>query len=245
VTRLGSQLVVLGDAHLGAAPPATEEALLAFLERVPGLGDCLLINGDLFDFWFAYRRVIPRAGFPVASALAVLRRKLPIAMTGGNHDRWGDSFWEDDLDIRFGSESLRFELGSQVVFAVHGDGLAEQTIGGRIVHRVVRHPLTAAVFRALPADLGFRLADRLSGTLGDPGTNSEGLERAAEAQEAWAEAKLRADSSIGLLVMGHTHRPRLSEPAPGRRFLNPGAWCDGWRYAVATDRKVELRTWNG
>ena len=46
---LGQSLVVVSDAHLGVAPPATEEALLSFLEGVPDLGDCLLINGDLFN----------------------------------------------------------------------------------------------------------------------------------------------------------------------------------------------------
>ena len=62
---LGHTLVVVSDAHLGVTPPAVEAALLAFLDAVPTLGDCLLINGDLFDFWFAYSRVIPRRGFHV------------------------------------------------------------------------------------------------------------------------------------------------------------------------------------
>jgi UDP-2,3-diacylglucosamine pyrophosphatase LpxH len=57
----------------------------------------------------------------------------------------------------------------------------------------------------------------------------------------WAETRLARDPSLGLLVLGHTHRPALTEPAPGRRYLNPGAWFDGFRYAVATERVVELR----
>ena len=58
---LGHALVVVSDAHLGVAPPAVEEALLAFLEAVPDLGDCLLVNGDLFDFWFSYAGSFPAA----------------------------------------------------------------------------------------------------------------------------------------------------------------------------------------
>ena len=61
---LGHTLVVVSDAHLGVTPPAVEEALLAFLDRVPQEGDCLLVNGDLFDFWYSYGRVIPRSGLP-------------------------------------------------------------------------------------------------------------------------------------------------------------------------------------
>jgi len=65
----GPTLVVVSDAHLGVTPPAVEATLLAFLETVPTLGDSLLINGDLFDFWYSYSRVIPRRGFHVAAAL--------------------------------------------------------------------------------------------------------------------------------------------------------------------------------
>ena len=60
---LGTAVVTVADAHLGAAPHSVTEAFLAFLEQVPDLGDALLINGDLFDFWFAYRHAIPRHGF--------------------------------------------------------------------------------------------------------------------------------------------------------------------------------------
>ena len=72
---LGERLVIVSDAHLGEAPADVEEALLAFLDRVPSLGDALLLNGDLFDFWFSWRRVIPRRGFHVAAGLRDLRRR--------------------------------------------------------------------------------------------------------------------------------------------------------------------------
>ncbi len=215
--------------------------MLAFLDQVPSLGDCLLVNGDLFDFWFAWRRAIPRGGFRVASALAALRRRVPILMTGGNHDRWGDSFWDRDAGITFGAEGVRFGVGGLTVHAVHGDGIAEQHWSARVMHRLTRHRATIAAFRSLPPDLGFWLVDHLSGRLADATRDAAVLDRAAAAQRAWAEARLAADPELGLLVLGHTHRPALTEPAPGRHYLNPGAWLDGLRYAVATDRAIELR----
>jgi UDP-2,3-diacylglucosamine hydrolase len=245
IPALGQQLVIMSDAHLGAAPADTEEAVFAFLEQVPALGDCLLLNGDLFDFWFAYRQVIPRRGFAIASALTALRRKVPVVMTGGNHDRWGDSFWEQDVGIPFGAESLRFRVGDRTVLALHGDGLAEQHPGARFVHRLTRNRLALACFRLIPPDLSFRLVDRLSGHLADSTRDEAVLDRAAATQRAWAEARLRTDRELGLVVMGHTHRPAVSEPIPGRHYCNPGAWMDAMRYAVATGSAVELRTWTG
>ena len=81
---LGHALVVVSDAHLGVAPPDVEEALLSFLDAVPTMGDCLLVNGDLFDFWFSYARVIPRRGFHVGAPLAPLRRVLYPSQAGSS-----------------------------------------------------------------------------------------------------------------------------------------------------------------
>ncbi|MGH7703868.1 MAG: hypothetical protein ACREMO_12305, partial [Gemmatimonadales bacterium] len=73
----------------------------------------------------------------------------------------------------------------------------------------------------------------------------ETLDRAAVRQREWAERELAARVELGLVIMGHTHRPALSEPAPGRQYLNPGAWLDGFRYAVATEAGAELKQFSG
>ena len=234
------QLVVVGDAHLGAVPEHVEEAMLEFLERVPTLGDALLVNGDLFDFWFAWRRAIPRGGFRVASALTQLARRRPVYMTGGNHDRWGDSFWDRDAGIAFGAEGVRLTVGGITTLAVHGDGLAEQHWSAKLMHRITRSRVTIAAFRSLPPDFGFWLVDHLSGKLADSTRDAAVLDKAALAQAAWAESYLAQHPDLGLLILGHTHRTALKEVGGGRRYLNPGAWLDGLKYAIATDKHAEL-----
>jgi UDP-2,3-diacylglucosamine hydrolase len=241
---LGRTLVIISDAHLGVAPSETEEGLLDFFEAVPSLGDCLLINGDLFDFWFTYSRVIPRRGFHVAAALARLRRHLPIVMVGGNHDRWDRDFWEGDLGLSFSPYRATFKVGSRTVTAVHGDGLAESRWQARVIHRIIQHPATAAVYRVLHPDLGLRMVDLLSPVLGDHTVDEAKLTRAAARQRQWAERLLADDTGVGLLVMGHTHRAVLEELATGRQYLNPGAWFDSFRYAVATETGAELCTFH-
>jgi UDP-2,3-diacylglucosamine hydrolase len=240
---LGHSLVVVSDAHLGVASSGVEDALLEFLDAVPTLGDCLLINGDLFDFWFTYSRVIPRRGFHVAAALARLRRRLPIVMVGGNHDRWDSGFWQRDLGVDFNPLRATFQLGHRTVTAIHGDGLAEPRWQARLIHRVIQHSATAAVYRVLHPDLGLRLVDLLSPILGDHTVDETKLARAAARQREWAERLLANEPQVGLLIMGHTHQAVLSTSATGRQYLNPGAWFDGFRYAVATERGAELRRW--
>jgi len=242
---LGQNLLVVSDAHLGRGTSETEEAFLAFLAAAPSLGDCLLINGDLFEFWFTYERVVPRTGFRVAACLAELRRRIPVVMTGGNHDRWGGTFWQKELGIEFSPSEVRLEIGRRVVLALHGDGVTETRPSARWLHRVTRHPLAIAGFRSLHPDVGHWLVDHLSASLGNSEPDPAAMADAARQQQRWAEARLESDSSIGAIVLGHTHKAVLSEPLPGRHYLNPGAWFDGYRFAVLGDERTELIRFTG
>jgi UDP-2,3-diacylglucosamine hydrolase len=239
------RLIVVADAHLGAVPASVEEALLHLLDELPKLGDGLLLNGDLFAFWFSYRRAIPRSGVRVLARLAALARRFPVLMTGGNRDRWGESFWEGELGIRFSAEELEFPLGHGRVIARHGDGIAEPTRRLALRHWIVGHPLTSAGYRALPPDLGFWLGARMGGRV-DQSARAERLrDQAASLQHRWAERRLQDAAPGTLLVLGHTHRPVSEELLPRRRYLNPGAWLDGHRYAIATDASVTLMQYPG
>ena len=182
----------------------------------------------------------PRPG-AAAAALAGLARRMPVLMVGGNHDRWGGDFWERDLGLRFDPHRLTFRVGDRQVAAIHGDGLTEPRRRARLLHRVINHPITAAVYRTLHPDVGLRLVELLSPHLGDHTSNAAKLDEAAARQQAWAEALLGREPDLGLVIMGHTHRPEVSRLAGGKTYLNPGAWFDGLRYAVATEDGAELR----
>jgi UDP-2,3-diacylglucosamine hydrolase len=233
-------LVVVSDAHIGAAPAETEAALLDFLDAVPSLGDSLLINGDLFQFWFAYRQVIPRRGFAVAARVAAIARRLPVAIVGGNHDRWGDAFWADQPGVRYARHALRFEAGGRRIHAVHGDGLPRRRGFRPLLQRIVGHPLTSITYRWLHPDLGVPLANAAAPFLGGGPASPAQRDRRAAEQQRWAEAAVRRDSSVDLLVMGHTHAPALVDVEPGRTYLNPGAWVEGLRYATVCGGAVRL-----
>jgi UDP-2,3-diacylglucosamine hydrolase len=234
-------VVIVSDAHLGLS--ASPDDFLRFLARVPDLGSHLVVNGDLFDFWFEYGTVIPRRAFRVLSALHGLTAAgIRLTVTGGNHDRWGGRFWRDELGAAFHPDGTRLELAGWRCAVLHGDGMNDTHAGARVMHRVTRWPATAAAFRWLHPDVGLRLVDALSGRLGRATRRAAVLERAAAAQAEWARDFLDREPDVDVLVMGHTHRPVLERVAPGRWYVNPGAWCDGRCYAVLTQSGPALRT---
>ncbi len=237
-------MVVVGDAHLGSAGPGDQEAFHDFLAAVPSLGTRLLITGDLFDFWFEYRSVIPRRPFPTLARLAALReRGIPIEVFGGNHDRWGGDFWSGDLGIPFHREGADLLLAGRRAWVHHGDGLAEQKLGGKIIHAVTRNPLTILVFSLLHPTAGFWLADRLSGTLSEGTKVDAVLDRAAEGQERYARQVLADRKDLQLVLMAHTHRQKLVEVEPGRFYLNAGQWVRDRQYALVSSSEIRLLRW--
>jgi UDP-2,3-diacylglucosamine hydrolase len=234
------RLLVIADAHIGSAPTANEVALLRFLREAPHLGDALLIAGDLFEFWFGWRRVIPRRGFAVAAALAEAAARMPVSMAGGNHDRWGRQPWTD-AGITWSRGQLGLQVGERRVSVLHGDGLAERP--GRISwsHRLIAHPLTAATFRLLHPDFGIWLVDRLSPWLGETHSIAQRKADSAARQREYARQHLARDLKPWMLIMGHTHVAALEELLPGRFYLNPGPWIEEQCYAVVTQEGATLR----
>ena len=224
--------IVVSDAHLGAASSEATEALHRFLRAAPDLCDHLVINGDLFEFWFEYQSVIPRAAFPTLNALAAVRRAgVELTLTGGNHDRWGGPFWREQLGAEFHAGAVELELAGLRALVVHGDDVVDGELGARLLHRITRWPLTVKLFRTLHPDVGYALVRRLAPLLA--GSRDEDVvRRAAASQREYAERLLAERQELDLLVLGHTHWAAIVEAGPRRWYLNPGAWCDGWRYAV-------------
>lgn len=213
---------------------------------MPDLGTHLVLNGDVFDFWFEYRSVIPRSAFSTLAALSQLRDLgIGLTITGGNHDRWGGGFFEEELGATFHRKSVEVELSGLRALVRHGDGINELHRGGRLMHAITRMPITARVFRLIHPDFGFWFVRRMSTALSTHTNVDAVLQQAANAQLAYAKELMEERRDIELLVLGHTHRPVIVEVEPRRWYVNPGAWMDDLRYAVVTPQGPELCTFEG
>lgn len=235
--------IILADAHISSRQddPAST-ALQRFLVQVPRLGNHLVINGDLFEFWFEYRSVIPRHVFPVLGALwDVTRAGVRVTIIGGNHDRWGGRFWREQLGAAFHPRSAELDLAGWHAFVGHGDGVMEPTLLSKALHGIIGHPMTAATFRILHPDLGFWLVRKSARILSRRRDDQQEMRRAAAAQATTARELLERRTDLHLAVYGHTHWAMLEEIAPKRWYLNPGAWMNECAYAVVTPDGPELR----
>ncbi|MDB4947637.1 MAG: Calcineurin-like phosphoesterase superfamily domain protein [Gemmatimonadetes bacterium] len=237
---------VVSDTHLGAVPPATERAFRGFLAHVREHASELLINGDLFDFWFEYRSVILREHFRVVAALAdVVEAGVPVTFVGGNHDAWAGSFLRDEVGIRVIDGPVRMELGGRRTLVAHGDGVGAGDLRYRMLKAVIRSRVSIRAFRALHPDLGRRIANVASTTEHKAGTGDVRAKNRADFIEAWGVREMEADASLDLVLTGHAHVPLVREVAPGRFYANSGDWIRSYTYLVLPPEggAPEMRIW--
>ena len=224
---------VASDVHLGAVPSGRERAFVRWLGHAGAAASEVVIDGDLFDFWFEYRTAIPRGHTRVLGALASLvDAGVPVRLVGGNHDWWGGSYLEQEVGLILHRDPLVLDLAGRRTFLAHGDGLGRGDLGYRMLRLVLRGRATRWAFRWLHPDVGARIATRVSATEERTGHSSEDEKRRASFLEAWAVSKLREDPSIELVVLGHTHIPRLLEVEPGRFYVNAGDWVNHQSYVI-------------
>jgi UDP-2,3-diacylglucosamine hydrolase len=236
---------VVSDIHLGGVPASTERAFREFLAHLSGRTRDLLINGDLFDFWFEYRSVIQARHYRVLAALADLRDAgVRIRFLGGNHDAWGGRFLREEVGIELLQEGQVIRLAGRSALVVHGDGVGAGDLGYRILRRVIRSPVSVRLFRTLHPDLGSRIAAFVSTTEGKHGTPDRANPARAEALRNWAMAALDRNPELDMVLAGHTHTPAVDQVRPGRYYVNTGDWINHFTFLVLhPGRPPEMRRW--
>lgn len=235
------------DVHLGAIPPENERAFLRWLEHAGAHASRIVVNGDLFDFWFEYRSVVPRGHARVLGALArLVDADVPVHLVGGNHDWWGGSFLSDEIGVEFHRDPTVLELADRKTLLAHGDGVGGGEMGYRILKRILRARVTRWAFRWLHPDVGSSLARLVSQTGDRAAEPSPTPDDRSKALQSWARETLVDDPSLDLVVLGHTHRPTLEEVRPDRYYVNTGDWLHNRSYVVLSPGSEPcLARWEG
>ena len=231
---------VFSDVHLGVTPPQVEGALLGFLDHVESAAGSVIINGDLFDFWFEWRTVMPRAGFRVLAALArVVDAGVPVLWVAGNHDCWGGDLLTKDVGVTYHVGAWSGTVAGWRTRVDHGDGLRDvEDRRYRALRRVLRNPWSIRAFRWIHPDFGTRIA------LGS--SHASRTYRARDGGEGLrqvAHRALQAMPDVDLLIYGHSHVPLL-ERGPAGVYANAGTWMDDTTYLTIREDAVRLHRWS-
>lgn len=243
----GKKVYFASDNHLGAPTRADslprEKKFVAWLDSIKDDAGAIFLMGDLFDFWFEYKTVVPKGFTRTLGKLAELSDMgIPITYFVGNHDLWMNGYFEEELNIPVYHKPKQFLINNTSFFIGHGDGLGPHDKGFKRMKKVFTNPLAKWFFKWLHPDLGVRLGQHLS-------VNNKIISGEADAKflgedKEWlilyAKRKLE-EQHYDHFIFGHRHLPMEIKLNEKSTYTNLGDWIAYFTYAVFDGEKLSLQ----
>jgi len=238
------------DFHLGAPDYETslqrEKKIVAWLDKVSEDATEIFLVGDIFDFWFEYKRAIPKGFVRLQGKIAELTdRGIPIHVFTGNHDMWIFDYIPKELGVSLYREPITREFFGKRYFIGHGDGLGPGDRGYKFIKKVFANKISQWFFARLHPNFGIWLAEKSSKTSRAHTGNSD--EKYHGDENEWlfqfCQDTLKTQH-YDYFVFGHRHLPLEKEVGENSMYVNLGEWINYCTYLEVSANKVELKTWN-
>lgn len=249
----GKRIHFLSDFHLGvpdaASSLAREKRIVAFLDEAAKHAEEIILLGDLFDFWFEYRRAVPRGHVRLLGKMAELTdRGIPVHLFIGNHDMWIFDYVPRETGVMVHRGPIVREINGRRFYIGHGDGLGPGDRGYKLIKAVFRNPVCQWLFARLHPNFALWLGDALSGQ--SRKKSYENDRRWLGEDKEWLAhycRELLTRERYDYMVFGHRHLPIDMGIAQGSRYVNLGDWITHFTYATfdGTDMRLMKRMSDG
>lgn len=246
----GKKIYFASDFHLGAPDRMQslerEKKIVQWLDSIRPDAAHIFLVGDLFDFWFEYKNVIPKGYTRLLGALASLTdQNIPVSVFTGNHDMWMDGFFEEELHIPVYGEPRSYTIGGKKFYIGHGDGLGPGDQGYKFIKRLFRNKYCRGLFAALHPSWGISIANYFS----HKSRKMTQLETFLGEDHEWLvlySKEILRQQFFDYFIFGHRHLP-LDIPLndSGSRYINLGDWINHYSYAVFDGSNLELKYYTG
>jgi UDP-2,3-diacylglucosamine hydrolase len=245
----GKKIYFLSDFHLGAPNEVEsrkrEDRLVRFLNHAKQDAAAFFIVGDIFDFWFEYKTVVPKGFVRILGCLAQISDAgIPLHIFTGNHDLWMQDYLEKELNAQVYFEPHSFQFGDKQFLIGHGDGLGPGDYGYKRLKKVFTNPICQWLFRWMHPDAGIRLANYFSAkSRAKTGTADEVF---LGADKEWLIIYAKEQSKkmdIDYFVFGHRHFAIDYAINERSHYINLGDWIRLNTYGVFDGTTMQLLKW--
>lgn len=233
----------ISDIHLGLlshdVEKEKEKLLVKFFDYAKSSCDELFIVGDLFDYWFEYKRVIQKGFVRTISAMNEFTDTgKSIHYIIGNHDFLHRDFFETEIGVKLYHDPIEISLNRKKFFIGHGDGLIKNDVGYNILKKILRNRTLQKIYSLIHPDLGIKIASKTSKTSRDytAKKNYGAVDGLLET------AKQKIDLGYDYVMFGHSHE-RVLEKYQNGIYVNLGTWLDKPCYGKFTE-SFEIIEWN-
>ena len=249
VLETGKKVYFLSDFHLGA-PNDTEsrkreDRLVRFLQHARKDAGIIFIVGDIFDFWFEYKTVVPKGFVRILGTLAQMADEgIQLHIFTGNHDLWMQDYLSKELNAKLYFEPQQFTIQNTQFLIGHGDGLGPGDKGYKRLKKVFTNPICQWLFRWLHPDAGIQLANYFSRKSRAKTGNADEIFLGEDKEWLILYTKEKAKTmSVDYFIFGHRHYAIDFKINEKSRYINLGDWIRLNTYAVFDGTALQLLTW--
>ncbi len=228
----------ISDAHLGVpsreASLEREKKLVKWLNQVAPQAQAIYLLGDIFDFWFEYRHVVPKGFVRLFGAIAsITDQGTPVHFFTGNHDLWIKDYFQKELGMIVHHKGVSTQINGRKFFIHHGDGLGKGDYGYKFLKKVFCCKPCQWLFARLHPNFAIDLA-RLSSRrsrMAHAEDDEKFLGEDKEFLAQWAKQKLE-ETHYDFFVFGHRHLPLEIKIGENSTYYNLGEWFKRFTYGV-------------
>jgi UDP-2,3-diacylglucosamine hydrolase len=242
------------DFHLGVpshdASLKREKMLVKWLDEIKQDAAEIFLMGDLFDFWFEYKTVVPKGYVRLLGKIAELTDQgIPVHVFRGNHDIWAFDYLRVEAGVQLYRNPVIRTFGSKTFFLAHGDGLGPGDKGYKLLKRVFENKFNQFLFNWLHPDIGTKMGLYFSrrsriANIAREEKNNANIHMDAEMLTMYSRKKLGQHPDIHYFIFGHRHFPvdyRLSDKS---RLILLGDWVTNFTYAVFDGEELYLKSFH-
>lgn len=236
----------LSDFHLGTPSHADslvrEKLIVQFLNEIEDKAVEIFIVGDMFDFWYEYKYVVPKGYVRLLGKLAQLSDKgIRLHFFVGNHDMWMTDYLQEELNMPVYFEPKEFSWNGKQFLIGHGDGLGPGDKGYKRLKKVFRNPVCQWAFGILPPQIGMGVANYMSRRSRAKTGSSEEIFLGEDKEwlVQYCKEKLQ-EKHFDFFVFGHRHLPIDFRLTSNSRYINLGDWISFYTYAVFNGNDIQL-----
>lgn len=256
----GKNIYFTSDHHFGIPDRLKslerERRFVRWIETIAPTAEEVYIMGDLFDFWFEYKKVIPKGYSLLLGALARLREEgIPVYYFKGNHDLWSFRYFEEELGFEMHRSPEIKYLNGKKFYLAHGDGLGPGDHGYKFLKRVFENHVNQWLFRQIHPDLAIRMALFWSGQSRYANAEKEKREKELglhqnpewlmkERLPRYARSILEKEPDIQYFIFGHWHLPVCLHLSPKCTYFNIGDWLYYYSYLVFDGQETKAHVFS-
>ncbi len=237
----------ISDIHLGL--PDREKSLqrelklVKFLNEIKEDTETIYFVGDIFDFWWEYKSVVPRGFIRFLGKIAELSDYgIKIIFFSGNHDIWMKNYLPEELGIKILHKELKTEINGKKFYIAHGDGLGPGDKSYKLLKKVFTNKFLQWCFSRLHPNFAFGLARKWSYSRRSKETHYDFKGEDKELLVLHSKEILKKES-FDYLIYGHRHFPLLIDTGNNSKHINLGDWLVNFTYGIFDGDKFSLNTY--